>query len=82
MPLTDLVGDTDMISSFLEAHKITDVTWIHWWDNVGLTDDIAVSPFSCSEYNTNQGYQCVPAHKYDPWYIFTRYPRPQTGLSM
>ena len=79
---TDLVGDTDMISSFLEAHKITDVTWLNYELNTDLRDDIAVRPFKCTEYRTNQGYQCVPAHKHLPHYIFTRYPRPKTGLDM
>ena len=48
-----LVGDTDMISSFLEAQKITDVTWIHWFDNVDYREDIVVSSFSCDEGTTN-----------------------------
>ena len=81
-PTTDLVGDTDMISSFLEAQKITDVTWLHWWDNVDYREDIVVSPFTCSEGTTNGGYQCVPVHRFAPRYIFTRYPRPKTGLEM
>ena len=79
---TDLVGETDMISSFLEAQKITDVTWLHWWDNWDYREDITISPYTCSEYRTNLGYQCVPAHQHVPQYIFTRYPRPKTGLEM
>ena len=79
---TDLVGDTDMISSFLEAQKITDVTWLHWWDNWNYREDIVVSPFGCDEGKTNKGYQCVPAQHHVPYYIFTRYPFPKTGLEM
>ena len=78
---TNLVGDTDTISSFLEA-QITDVTWLHWSDNADLREDISVSPWGCDEDATNNGYQCVPAHQHVPWYIFTRYPRPKTGLEM
>ena len=36
---TNIVGDTDIISSFLEAYKITDVTWVHWWDNYNLREE-------------------------------------------
>ena len=79
---TDLVGDTDMLSSFLESYKITDVFWISSIQNTYLREDFAVRPFKCREYRTNQGYQCVPAHQHVPWYIFTRYPPPETGLEM
>ena len=76
---TDLVGETDMISSFLEAQKITDVTWLHWWYNDDRIADVRISPFVCIYYKNQQ---CVPAHQHIPMYIFTRYPRPKTGLEM
>ena len=76
---TDLVGDTDMISSFLEAQKITDVTWLHWQDNADHREDISVSPHSC---RAGSKYQCVPANRHVPHYIFTPYPDPKTGLDV
>ena len=79
---TDLVGDTDMISSFLEAQKITDVTWLKKKDNADYREDMSVSPWTCHEGTTDSGYQCVPAHWHVPRYIFTRYPFPKTGLEM
>ena len=76
---TDIVGDTEMISSFIESSDITDVSWIHWrkdrWDEA----QVLVSNFKCQ---TGGRYQCVPSHKYIPRYIWTRYPRPQSGLIM
>ena len=77
---TDLVGDTDMISSFLEAQKITDVTWLRGKRNVDHRHDIAVMPYTCRAYSRDT--LCVPAHRHVPKYIFTRYPRPKTGLEM
>ena len=76
---TDLVGETDMISSFLEAQKITDVTWVKRWDNADYREDMSVTSNTCHESTL---YQCVPAHQHNPWYIFTRYPDPKTGLDM
>ena len=76
---TDLVGETDMISSFLEAQKITDVTWVKKEDNADYREDMSVIPTTCQESTI---HQCVPAHQHKPWYIFTRYPRPKTGLDM
>ena len=76
---TDLVGETDMISSFLEAQKITDVTWLQWTRNVDHRHDISVMPYKCKAY---KGDTCVPAHRHVPRYIFTRYPDPKTGLEM
>ena len=81
-PKTDIVGDTDKIRSFLEAYKITDVTWVFWWYNPEYSEDISISHYRCTEGTTNMGYQCVPAHKHVPRYIFTRYPFPQTGMNM
>ena len=79
--MTELVGDTDIISSFLEAQKITDVTWVHYWDNPYLREDFAMSPFKCPD-TVGTVYQCVPSYKYGANYIWTRYPLPQTGLDM
>ena len=78
-PSTDLVGDTDMISSFLETYKITDVTWIPYLGNTDHREDISVSPHSC---RAGSKYQCVPANRHVPHYIFTPYPRPTTGLDV
>ena len=80
-PMTDLVGDTDIIGSFLEAHKITEVTWLHWSNNTDWIEDISVSPWTCTD-TTLDTYQCVPAHQHVPRYIFTPYPEPVTGLTL
>ena len=78
--MTDTVGDTELISTFIQRTNITDITWIHWWDNVNLTDDVAVCPFMCKESTTNAGSQCVPPHRHYPWYIWTRYPKAVPSL--
>ena len=78
---TDLVGDTEMISTFIDRYRLN-VNWIHYYDNANLTEDIAVSPFFCSQYRLDLGYQCVPPHKHVPWYIWTRYPQEVSELAL
>ena len=78
---TDLVGDTEMISTFIDKYKLN-VNWIHWWYNANLTEDIAVCPFVCSQYRLDLGYQCLPSHRRVPRYIWTRYPQEISELSM
>ena len=78
---TDLVGDTEMISTFIDKYNLN-VNWIHWWENVNLTHDIAVCPFVCSQYRMDFGYLCLPPHKHTPRYIWTRYPQEISELSM
>ena len=77
---TDAVGDTELISTFIQRTNITDITWIHWLDNDNLTEDVAVCPFLCREYRTNLGYQCVPPHSHVQFYIWTRYPEADSLL--
>ena len=76
---TDLVGDTEMISTFIDKYKLN-VNWIYWWDNANLTEDIAVSPFDCS--TISHWYQCIPPHSHVPWYIWTRYPQEISELAL
>ena len=78
---TDLVGDTEMISTFIDRYKLN-VNWIHWSDNVNRTEDIAVCPFTCSQYRFDIGYQCVPPHRHVPLYIWTRYPQEISELTL
>ena len=78
---TDLVGDTEMISTFIDKYRLN-VNWIHWTDNANLTEDIAVCPFLCSKYRFDIGYQCVPPHRHVPWYIWTRYPQEISELAL
>ena len=78
---TDLVGDTEMISTFIDKYRLN-VNWVHWWYNVNFTEDIAVSSFMCSQYRLDLGYQCPPPHKHTPLYIWTRYPQEISELSM
>ena len=78
---TDLVGDTEMISTFIDKYNLN-VNWIHWWENVNLTHDIAVCPFVCSQRRFDLGYHCVPPHQHNPWYIWTRYPQEISELAL
>ena len=80
---TDLVGDTEMISTFIDKYKLN-VNWIYWWDNANYTDDIAVCPFVCGIGSgfSDKRYQCVPPHRHVPKYIWTRYPQEISELSM
>ena len=78
---TDLVGDTEMISTFIDRYKLN-VNWIHWWDNANWTEDFAVCPFVCSQYRFDLGYQCVPPHQHVPRYIWTRYPQEISELAL
>ena len=75
--MTDLVGDTEMISTFIDKYRLN-VNWIHWWDNVNLTEDIAVCPYDCPLGE----YQCVPPYRHSPWYIWTRYPQEKSDLTL
>ena len=65
--VTELVGDTEMISTFIDRYRLN-VNWIHWYDNVNFTDDIAVCPFKCDSRDglsySNYRYQCVPPHQH------------------
>ena len=78
--MTDTVQDTELISTFIQRTNITDITWIHWWDNVNLTEDVRVCPYTCREAETNNGYQCVPPHRHVPRYIWTHYPKAVPSL--
>ena len=76
---TDLVGDTEMISTFIDKYKLN-VNWINYWDNINFTEDISLSPYKCNAGSVS--YQCVPPHRHDPWYIWTPYPQEISELSM
>ena len=80
---TDLVGDTEMISTFIDKYKLN-VNWIHWLDNANYTEDIAVSPYVCGAGSgwSDSGYQCVPPNQHVPFYIWTRYPQEISELAL
>ena len=81
---TDLVGDTEMISTFIDKYRLN-VNWIHWLDNAYQTEDIGVSPFACNSgmfSYSRSSYQCVPPHEHVPWYIWTRYPQEISDLAL
>ena len=79
---SDAVEDTELISTFLERSKITDVTWISNWNNMFSIEDVMVRPAWCDvDHGTSKGYQCVPPHMYVPRYIWTA-PQPRQGLIM
>ena len=82
---TDLVGDTEMISTFIDRYKLN-VNWIHWWENADQTQDINVGPYSCVTFSlgsySSYAYQCVPPHRHVPRYIWTRYPQELSELAL
>ena len=81
---TDLVGDTEMISTFIDKYRL-DVNWIRYQDNAKGTHDIAVSPFKCDKGGVSysrRSLQCVPPHKHVPKYIWTRYPQELSELAL
>ena len=78
---TDLVGDTEMISTFIDKYKLN-VNWMHWWYNANRTEDIRVCPYICDIGALSSGMHCVPPHKHAPWYIWTRYPQEISELAL
>ena len=77
---TDTVKDTELISTFIERSKFTDVIWIKHPDNNWI-NDVKVLPYWCEEDVTpGRNYQCVPPHIYGQRYIWTA-PQ-QHGISM
>ena len=80
---TDLVGDTEMISTFIDKYQLN-VNWIHWWYNANYTEDIAVSPYACGAGSglSDTRYQCVPPKGHIPRYIWTRYPQELSELAL
>ena len=75
---TDLVGDTEMISTFIDKYRLN-VNWIYWLDNANQTDDIRVCPFKCRNY---RGFICLPSQGHISWYIWTRYPQEISELAL
>ena len=75
--LTDTVGDTELISTFIEKSKITYVTWIAHIHNRDWIEDVRIRQFWCTARNGNQ---CVPPSSHLPRYIWTA-PQ-QQGLAM
>ena len=77
---SDKVGDTELITTFLESRKITDVTLINFWDNLFSIEDVSIRQTVCGS-GSRALYQCVPPHMYAPRYIWTA-PQPRQGLTM
>ena len=75
------VGDTEIIATFLEKYEITDVTWTHWHYNQEIEDCLRISSFKCTGGGSGK-YQCVPPHWHMPWFIWTRYPRETSELTL
>ena len=81
MSQSDAVGDTEILGSFLEKYEITDVTWTHWYYNQRIEDCLLISPFKCTGGGSGRT-QCVPPLWYQPWFIWTRYPRETSELTL
>ena len=78
---TDLVGDTEMISTFIDKYKLN-VNWMHWWYNANRTEDIRVCPYICERGALSYGMHCVSPHGHGPLYIWTRYPQEISELAL
>ena len=72
---TDTVGETELISTFIERSNITDVTWVPI-GNVSILANVLIMKAPCY---VNSAY-CVAPNRYDPRYIWTA-PK-QQGLNM
>ena len=70
---TDTVGETELISTFIERSNITDVTWVPF----GYAADVMIMYAPCY---VNSAY-CVAPNRYDPRYIWTA-PKQQKGLNL
>ena len=81
MSQSDAVGDTEILGTFLEKYEITDVTWTHYYDNQRIEDCLQISPYKCTAGGSGR-YQCVPPLWYMPWFIWTRYPRETSELTL
>ena len=78
--VSDLVGDTEMISTFIDKYKLK-VNWKHYTSPT-YTLGIKVGPFVCERDALNSGYQCVPPKRHGPRYIWTRYPEEISELAL
>ena len=72
---TDTVGDTELISTFIERSNFTDVTWVPI-GNVSILANVLINKAPCY---VNSAY-CVAPNIYDPRYIWTA-PK-QQGLNL
>ena len=80
--MSDSVGDTELISTFIQRTNITDITWIYFRDNKKNNEDVSAYIAKCDEELTTKGYQCLPPKSHLPWYIWTRYPEAKDELSL
>ena len=78
---SDAVEDTELISTFIERNKITDVTWVKERENLFDNKDVSVASSFCDEHLSMAGYECVHPHQYAPEYIWTASTQ-QQGLAM
>ena len=76
---TDLVGDTEMISTFIDKYEITDVKWLHWFHKERGSSDLVIGPFVTRARRHHQG---VPPHRHTLKYIFTKHPEQTSELSL
>ena len=85
---TNAVGDTELLSTFIEKNKIKDITWTTFTPGLKgsgtatahlYTPDVMAYPTYCMVWSA---HQCVPSYKYEPYYIWTAYPEENSNLSM
>ena len=85
---TDLVGDTEMISNFIEKYNITDINWKHYFDIYFLPTwdmDFVVVPMQAlgpGSYGFMGDISYTFPHWYYVTYLWTKYPDPLNTLSM
>ena len=78
---TDLVGDTELISTFIDKYKLN-VNWRHRMSDGFVMTDLSVLQHKCDRYALNSGGHCVSPYKHLPWYIWTRYPQEISELAL
>jgi len=79
---SNLIGETEILSSFLDVQKATDINWVNFRDNVDRKEDLSPYGQRCDKSVDERNYQCTPSISYEPDYIWTRYPPPKTGFDM
>ena len=78
---SDLVGDTELISTFIDKYKLN-VNWRHRSsEGYGITD-LSLLQHKCDRDALNSGGHCVSPYKHLPWYIWTRYPQEISELAL
>ena len=78
---SNLVGDTELISTFIDKYKLN-VNWRHRSSEGYGMPDLSLLQHKCDRDALNSGGHCVSPYKHLPWYIWTRYPQEISELAL